>query len=138
VCGDGGLYLKGIGDKLRGKLPAGWTDDMNISVGNGLSQRDVAEYVLDCLEHGLSHEEIHTGLTRTFALSCHDADLALDRAQGGIIRALTGSISNAPDNRKDPIARRTFDIVWSTLPRKSFFSRDRVSTGRWEEWYRSR
>jgi hypothetical protein len=111
---------------------------MNITVGNGLSQTDVAEYVLDCLGGGVSHEEIHNGLIRTFTLSCGDADLALDRAQGGVVRALTGRISNAPDICKDPIAKRAFDLVWATLPRKSFFSKDRIPKGKWEEWYLNR
>jgi len=123
---------------VKSKLPAGWTDDMNVSVGNAMSQEDVADYVLDCLGRDVVLEEIHSGLIRTFLLSFDDANLALDRAQGGIVRALTGNIFNAPDLRKDRIAKRAFDVVWTSLPRKSFLSRDRIATGRWEEWYRKR
>lgn len=123
---------------MKSKLPDGWTHDMNISVGAGLSQIEVADYVLDSLLGGIDLEDIHAGLIQTFSLTCADAELALDRSQGGIIRALTGSMSNAPDERDDPIARRAFDIVWATLAPKGFFSRDRIATGEWEQWYHKR
>ena len=121
---------------MNSKLPEGWTDDMNIVVGNGRTQRDVAECVLEYLKNGALAEEIHAGLTRTFSLTCDDADLALDRARGGIVRALTGNMSNAPNANKDPIARYAFDLVWATFPRKGFFSMGRIASGPWVDWHR--
>ena len=43
-------------------------------------------------------------LVHRFGLLPDDADLAIDRAMGGAIRAATGNPENCPRREKDPIA----------------------------------
>lgn len=47
-------------------------------------------------------------LSDEFRLTPADAELALDRTYGGVVRAATGKIANCPAKDKDPIAWVSF------------------------------
>ena len=119
-------------------IPEGWTADMTISIGSGQTHSDVADALLDLIEQGQNFETAIAEISRAFQLSDTDAELALDRAHGGIVRAMTGNPANSPSPEKDPIAFRTFEVVWNTFPRKGMFSRKREPTGKWLSWYEAR
>ncbi|MBV1775339.1 hypothetical protein KSF73_06385 [Burkholderiaceae bacterium DAT-1] len=108
---------------------------MNVHVGNGASQAELAKYLLGEIELGTDLFHLKEKIALQYALSEEDALLAIDRVQGGIIRALTGNPENAPDRLLDPIAKFAFDAVWKTLQRKHFLSRKRIAGGKWESWY---
>jgi hypothetical protein len=116
------------------KIPEGWTDDMNIPVTD---RRVLGRMVDMVLGHFLSrrpYEEAFDQLVGDFNLTDEDAELAMDRIQGGVIRALTGNRKNRPDRRNEPLARISFDRVWSEFPREHLFSFGRVPQGRWVIW----
>ena len=122
---------------MNSDIPEGWTDDMTISILSGQSHQDVADWILDEIVRR-DPQAIARDLIGKFGVSEEDAYLALDRAQGGLVRAMTGNPKNAPDPRKDPIARRTFDIAWNSFPREGWLSRKRKPAGKWLVWYESR
>ena len=89
-------------------LPEGLTDDMNIAVGNGHSLEELVDYVLQSTVRSHAKATMVQHLSEEFALSSADAELALDRAYGGVIRAATGQRANSPPKDKDPIAWISF------------------------------
>ncbi len=122
---------------MNTEVPEGWTDDMTISIRNGQSHEQVANWLLSSFESGKRFESVLEELVEKFGVSESDADLALDRARGGIVRAVTGNPNNAPSREKDPIAFHTFEAAWQTFPRSGFFRQKRKPGGKWLEWYES-
>jgi len=90
------------------RLPDGWTDDMNIAVGDGHSLEELVDYVLQSTVHGQTKAAMVEHLSEAFRLSPVDAELALDRAYGGVVRAATGQAANRPNKDKDPVAWISF------------------------------
>ncbi len=115
-------------------LPEGWTDDLSVDLVPGMSEDALVEKVIAAFKDDFDFEVIHSDVICPYLANPDDADLVLDRALGGIVRALTGNMHNCPDQSKDPIAWRTFMFVWETLPKKSWLSRDRQAHGFWNEW----
>ncbi len=111
-----------------------WTTDMTFPVGNGFSISDVAVYIKECFEGHMDFAEIYENLCNKFALAEDDGELAIDRAVGGVVRALTTNIENRPDEKEDPVAYYMFNMVWQTLPSKGFFQLKKVAAGPWLEW----
>ena len=99
-----------------------------------MSEDALVEKVIAAFKDDFDFEVIHSDVISPYLANPDDADLVLDRALGGIVRALTGNMQNCPDQSKDPIAWRTFMVVWETLPKKSWLSRDREAHGFWNEW----
>jgi len=89
-------------------LPEGWTDDMNIAVGNGHSLEELVDYVLQSTASSDGKAAMVEHLSHEFGLSQADAELALDRAYGGMVRAVTGQTANCPAKDKDPVAWISF------------------------------
>ena len=85
-------------------LPDGWTDDMNIVVASGRSLEEIVDCVLESKVQGEAPNAIVQNLTEKFGLTQADAELALDRACGGVVRAATGRADNCPAKDKDPVA----------------------------------
>lgn len=85
-------------------LPKGWTDDMNIVVAAGRSLEKLVDYVLECTIRRDTPTTIVQQLTEKFGLTQADAELALDRVCGGVVRAATGRADNCPTKDKDPVA----------------------------------
>jgi hypothetical protein len=84
-------------------IPDGWTDDMNISLPEGVTVAKLAEFVVSSAAAGESHDARLEKL-RTLGLTRDDAELACERALGGVFRAGTISPDNEPSAEKDPIA----------------------------------
>jgi hypothetical protein len=111
-----------------------WTTDMTFLVGNGFKISDVATYIKECFEESMDFAVIYEKLCSKFALAENDAELAIDRAVGGVVRALTTNIKNRPDENEDPVAYYLFNVVWQTLPSKGFFQQEKIANGPWLEW----
>lgn len=111
---------------------------MTFSVGNGFGQKDVAEFIKQAFQNGAEFARLHGELVEKFELNCSDADLAIDRAIGGIVLALTTNRANKPDLRQDPIAHHMFREVWTTLPRHKLFVHRRRAGGSWHDWNEAR
>jgi hypothetical protein len=119
-------------------IPEGWTDDLTISLPPGRTVDELATRIMRSLIVHTPFEEIYLDTRKAFSLSSDDAHLAIDRVQGGIIRALTGRLDNKSDKIKDPIAFSSFEAVWKTFPRKRWLPWKRVPGGLWERWYEER
>ena len=120
------------------EIPEGFTDDMTVTIRPGRSLEELAATVMAWL---LERRDLNTcipALQKDFGLSEEDALLALDRIQGGIVRALTGNPENEPNSVKDPLAWTSFTTVWKELPKTHLFSRQKKPSGRWNDWYQSR
>ena len=90
------------------KLPEGWTDDMTIVVPTGRSLHDIVDYVLQATIRRETPSNIVQHLTTEFGLTQGDAELALDRTCGGVVRAVTRRRENCPQKEKDPLAWLSF------------------------------
>jgi hypothetical protein len=90
------------------KLPDGWTDDMTIVVPIGRSLDDIVDYILRATIRRETPNNMVQHLTTEFGLSQGDAELALDRTCGGVVRAATGRRENCPSKEKDPLAWSSF------------------------------
>jgi hypothetical protein len=73
----------------------------------GRSVDDVVDVVLACRRDQLDHSTTIAELT-TFGLSDDDAEVAVDRVCGGLVRASTGDRSNKPSRKKDPLAHASY------------------------------
>jgi hypothetical protein len=85
-------------------IPEGWTDDMTIYVCPPATLEDLVEFVLQAEVQKVPFEATVAALTAKFGLSREDAELAWDRALGGLVRAATGNPANCPSKEKDPVA----------------------------------
>jgi hypothetical protein len=90
------------------KVPEGWTDDMTIVVPTGRSLDDIVDYVLQATIQRETPSNMVRHLTTEFGLTQGDAELALDRTCGGVVRAATGRRDNCPPKEKDPMAWLSF------------------------------
>lgn len=99
-----------------------WTDDMRITLPSGRTVADVVDLVLASVLDTASADEVEAALAVEFELAPEDAELARDRAMGGIVRAGTGNEHNHPDPVKDPIAHESYQraIADPALPRQYF------------------
>jgi|SRR5580765_1164444 hypothetical protein len=89
-------------------VPEGWTDDMTIVVPNGRSLDDIVDCVLQAkIRQETPSNTVHH-LIAEFGLTQSDAELALDRTYGGVVRAATGRLDNSPQKEKDPMAWTSF------------------------------
>ena len=95
-------------------LPEGWTDDLSVQVRPGRTIEELVDFILATdLARGLGTAEDFDHLVRAlgneFDLSIEDSELAIDRVQGGVVRARTGNEANRPDRAKNPIAWTSFE-----------------------------
>ena len=81
---------------------------MNIALGNGHSLEELVEYVLQSTPRSDAKAATAEHLSQKFGLSAVDAELALDRVYGGVLRAATGQTANCPAKDKDPVAWVSF------------------------------
>ena len=73
--------------------------------------RTLDELVDDVFARSIGHESAHAviqHLCNHFGLAQADAELALDRTYGGVVRAATGNLANCPAKDKDPVAWISF------------------------------
>jgi hypothetical protein len=93
---------------MRSYLMPDWTDDMTISLPPSRTVAEVVEFVLAATLRQVPPDEIAKSLTADLGLTADDAELAADRALGGLVRAATPSADNRPDQVKDPVAWESF------------------------------
>lgn len=89
-------------------VPEGWTDDMTIVVPTGRRIDDIVDYVLQATIRRETPSNTVRHLIQEFGLTQSDAQLALDRTCGGVVRAATGRQENCPAKEKDPLAWLSF------------------------------
>ena len=90
------------------KVPEGWTDDMTVVVPTGRALNDIVDYVLQAKIRHETPSNMARHLVDEFGLTQSDAELALDRTCGGVVRAATGHRGNCPPKDKDPLAWLSF------------------------------
>ena len=97
---------------------------MTIAVPAGRSLDEVVDYCLQATIRKETPEKIVQHLTTEFGLTQSDAELALDRTCGGVVRAATGRQDNCPARKKDPMAWLSFqrcqkqpDLIGAIYPR---------------------
>jgi hypothetical protein len=81
---------------------------MNVVVSGGRSLEELVDYVLECTMRRDAPTMIVHQLSERFGLTQAVAELALDRACGGVVRAATGRADNCPAKDKDPVAWLTY------------------------------
>ena len=80
---------------------------MNFPLPEGVTVAKVAEFVVSSAAAGDSHDARIEKLC-SWGLTLDDAELACDRALGGVFRAGTISPDNKPSAEKDPIAYSSY------------------------------
>lgn len=117
-------------------LSEGWTDDMRVALRQGRTESELVALVMDALIKRRDVMSLVPIMREDFGMTEDDIELAFDRIQGGIVRAIIGNAANEPNQDKDPLAWHSFHVVWKKLPRKSFFSKERLPSGPWYEWFK--
>ena len=110
-----------------------WTDDMNINLRGEMGFDAFVDEILSRFRKYEDFDKIYQDLIVP-NVSEHDRNIVLDRAIGGIVRALTGNARNKPDKTKDPIAYKTFVEVWNTFETKGILFKRKKVGGFWKEW----
>lgn len=85
------------------KIPEGWTDDCSVQLRPGYTLDALVDFVIEQQVAKVSASSTVQELANRFVIE-DDAEFALDRVLGGIVRAATGNPANCPDQRKDPVA----------------------------------
>ena len=116
-------------------LPEGWTDDMRVTLRQGRTEAELVTLVMDALMKRRDLLSLVPTMHDDFGMNDDDIELAFDRIQGGIVRAITGNSANEPSKKKDSLAWNSFHLVWKELPRKSLFSTAKLPSGPWYEWF---
>jgi hypothetical protein len=93
---------------LPERPPKGSTDDPSIAIAPGHTVEELVEHVIQGILRGVDVGLLEHEVKLAFGLSDHDAALALDRVQGGVVRASTGNRANCPSRKKDPLAWTSF------------------------------
>lgn len=109
----------------------GWTEDMHIKLIGTLDFESLIDQILSRFRNYEDFSQIYEELIVPNVAE-EDRDLVLDRAIGGIVRALTGNQLNKPDKIQDPIAYKTFVVVWNSFKIR-FFGSAWVG-GFWKTW----
>jgi hypothetical protein len=88
-------------------IPEGWTDDMSIRLPPAVTVEMVVDLILQ-REAANVHYDVTQAELVAMGLLEEDAQLAHDRALGGLVRAATGNLQNEPSAEKDPVAWVSF------------------------------
>ena len=97
------------GREPRGpEILEGWTEDMTIPLPRGRTEDELVEHIVNAMLQDTPPEVIKREVMAAFELSEADAELALDRTFGGIVRAATENSANSPPREKDPVAWASF------------------------------
>jgi len=83
--------------------PDRWTYNMSIAVPSGLDLETLVRSILEKERQHVAYDQILTELV-SLGLTIDDAQLAHDRAVGGLVRAATSNGQNAPSQADDPVA----------------------------------
>jgi hypothetical protein len=116
-------------------IPSDWTDDVSVNLKQGKSYEELTFILMDSIRNKGKLEAVLLICTDEFGLSNEEGELAIDRVQGGIIRAISCNPKNKPDKVKDPMAWYSFNKVWKSLPKRHWWSSKRDNKGEWLDWY---
>jgi hypothetical protein len=83
---------------------------MTVRVARGTSVGGLVSYLRAASANGVRRREVLAVLTERFALPFDDARLAMDRVEGGVVRAASGNPANEPDPVKDPLAWMSYRL----------------------------
>ena len=103
-------------------------------VENGSSGLDLANWLFSALEGHWSHGRIQSTIVSKFGLTEEQARVAEESARAGILKAISGSRKNMPNQNTDAIGYTTFNLVWRTFNQNSFFDKRRTPNRKWLEW----
>ena len=99
---------------------------MNIGLPADRTEAQVVDFVLARAEAGTAGDALVVAVRDEFQVTGGDAELAVDRTYGGLVRAFTRNPANRPDRSIDPLAwisfgRATSDpsIIARLLPQLS-------------------
>jgi hypothetical protein len=81
---------------------------MNISLPADRTEAQVVDFVLARAAAGTTGEALVAALQDEFEVTAGDAELAVDRIYGGLVRARTRNPANRPDRSLDPLAWISF------------------------------
>ncbi|WP_051367805.1 hypothetical protein [Hamadaea tsunoensis] len=87
--------------------PAVATDDLTLLLQDH-EYAEVVDAVIAGLLAGRSTQEVAGDLVTRFALSMQDAELAVDRTRGGLVRAGSGNPANRPPREEDPVGWESY------------------------------
>lgn len=98
-----------IADRIPSvSAPNGWTSDMTIVLGNG-TVGELVDFIIETGLAGADPQQTCGEIQARFRISPEDAELAMDRTYGGIVRAKTKNPLNRPDPETDPIAFESYE-----------------------------
>ena len=81
-------------------IPEGWTDDMTIVLAPPRTLEELVDVVIAAEARHDDAALTVAHLIEEFGLSAADAELALDRTLGGLVRAASGLPDNRPSREK--------------------------------------
>lgn len=81
---------------------------MTIVLGSG-TVVELVDFIIKAGLAGADPQQTFGEIQMRFRISPEDAELAMDRTYGGIVRAKTKSPNNRPDRETDPIAFESYD-----------------------------
>lgn len=87
-----------------------WTDDLTVRLTYGTSALGLVSYLRAADQQRTPRRDVLAVLTERYALPFEDARLAMDRVQGGAVRARSGIPANEPDKVKDPLAWISYQL----------------------------
>ena len=117
-------------------MPQDPQDELAAAIGRDSAAQRLAAGLLDAFEKRWTHERIDMALVAEFRLSEGAANLAQQRVRDGVVAAISGNPAKRPDSEREPLACGTFEIVWNSFNRDSFFSRRRTPSRKWLDWHR--
>ncbi|MGB5335435.1 MAG: helix-turn-helix transcriptional regulator [Woeseiaceae bacterium] len=100
------------------------------------SPTELAKWLLVALQNRWTNDRIREGLVSQFEFSQAEAIEVLEHALDGVMRAIGGKQDDRPDPEANPVARASFDILWSSFKRYEFFATGRAPTQEWLDWLR--
>jgi hypothetical protein len=77
---------------------------MNIRLPPDRTEDEVVDFVLMRSQSGTVGQPLLTELQAEFLITSDDAELAVDRIYGGVLRAGTRNSANRPERIQDPLA----------------------------------
>ncbi len=84
------------------------TDDMTLPQA-GWSYRELVDFIISGLLARKDPDALVSEVAGRFSLSPDNAELAIDRTCGGLVRAATRNRANQPPQEKDPVAWESFE-----------------------------
>jgi hypothetical protein len=97
-------FFKRLFSRSTQALPEGWTYDCSVHLVPGKTLDELVDFIFADHTNKVPTEETLRELAAHFLVHPEEAELAMDRAFGGIVRAETENPANCPDPHDDPIA----------------------------------